>query len=131
MMQDLFGDIDAERPRAEKLAPGALLLRGRALPMEKPILAALDEILAEAPFRRMITPGGFAMSVAMTNCGAAGWVTDRRGYRYDPLDPESGRPWPPPRPRPRCRRCPFREGPALNASRSAARTLPAGSRIRA
>ena len=94
MMQDLFGDIDTDRPRREKLGPGALLLRGRALAVEKPILAALDEIQAQAPFRRMITPGGFEMSVAMTNCGAAGWVTDRRGYRYDPLDPVSGRPWP-------------------------------------
>jgi DNA oxidative demethylase len=43
----------------------------------------------------MITPGGFRMSVAMTNCGALGWVTDRTGYRYDPMDPESGLPWPP------------------------------------
>jgi alkylated DNA repair protein (DNA oxidative demethylase) len=42
----------------------------------------------------MVTPGGFVMSVAMTNCGAAGWVTDRSGYRYDALDPESGKPWP-------------------------------------
>jgi DNA oxidative demethylase len=95
MMQDLFGDIDIDRPRQEKLGPGALLLRGRALPMQTPILAELDAILVQAPFRRMITPGGFEMSVAMTNCGAAGWVTDRRGYRYDPLDPMSGRPWPP------------------------------------
>jgi alkylated DNA repair protein (DNA oxidative demethylase) len=95
MMQDLFGDIDVDRPRQEKLGPGALLLRGRALPVEAPILAALDEILVQAPLRRMITPGGFEMSVAMTNCGAAGWVTDRRGYRYDPLDPQSGQPWPP------------------------------------
>jgi DNA oxidative demethylase len=95
MMQDLFGDIDADRPPQEKLGPGALLLRGRALSVEAPILAALDEILVQAPFRRMITPGGFEMSVAMTNCGAAGWVTDRRGYRYDPLDPQSGQPWPP------------------------------------
>jgi alkylated DNA repair protein (DNA oxidative demethylase) len=64
------------------------------LPVETPILAALDEILAKAPFRRMTTSGGFEMSVAMTNCGAAGWVTDRRGYRYDPRDPVSGEPWP-------------------------------------
>ena len=83
-MQDLFGELETDRPRQEKLGPGALLLRGRALPVEKPILAALDEIVGQAPFRRMTTPGGFEMSVAMTNCGAAGWVTDRRGYRYDP-----------------------------------------------
>jgi alkylated DNA repair protein (DNA oxidative demethylase) len=94
MMQDLFGEIDRSRPRQENLGPGAVLLRGRALPVEEPILDVLDEILRQAPFRRMTTPGGFEMSVAMTNCGAAGWVTDRRGYRYDPRDPLSGRPWP-------------------------------------
>jgi alkylated DNA repair protein (DNA oxidative demethylase) len=42
----------------------------------------------------MFTPGGHQMSVAMTNCGNAGWVTDRSGYRYDGADPESGKPWP-------------------------------------
>jgi DNA oxidative demethylase len=42
----------------------------------------------------MTTPGGYRMSVAMTNCGTAGWVTDRKGYRYERNDPESGRPWP-------------------------------------
>jgi alkylated DNA repair protein (DNA oxidative demethylase) len=42
----------------------------------------------------MATPGGFRMSVAMTNCGSAGWITDRKGYRYDALDPDSGLPWP-------------------------------------
>jgi DNA oxidative demethylase len=42
----------------------------------------------------MTTPGGYVMSVAMTNCGCAGWVTDRRGYRYDFLDPTTGRSWP-------------------------------------
>ena len=94
MMQDLFGELETARPQQEKLGPGALLLRGRASPVEKPILAALDKILEQAPFRRMTTPGGFEMSVAMTNCGAAGWVTDRRGYRYDPRDPVSGQPWP-------------------------------------
>ena len=76
------------------LAEGAVLLGGFALPMEAPLLAALDAVTAEAPFRHMVTPGGFTMSVAMTNCGAAGWVTDRRGYRYDAIDPESRRPWP-------------------------------------
>src|SRR5207249_341954 len=47
-----------------------------------------------APFRHLVTPGGYTMSVAMTNCGPVGWVSDRTGYRYDPLDPDSGRPWP-------------------------------------
>ena len=76
------------------LADGAVLLRGFALPREAPLLAALQGVAKAAPFRRMVTPGGFTMSVAMTNCGAVGWVTDRGGYRYDVIDPESGRPWP-------------------------------------
>ena len=50
----------------------------------------MREIVAQAPFRHMVTPGGHQMSVAMTNCGSAGWVTDRSGYRYDGIDPESG-----------------------------------------
>jgi alkylated DNA repair protein (DNA oxidative demethylase) len=76
------------------MADGAFLLRRAALDRENELLDALGAILARAPFRRMVTPGGFVMSVAMTNCGAAGWVTDRSGYRYDPIDPESGLPWP-------------------------------------
>ena len=72
-----------------------MLLRGFAKPSEEGLLAALREIVREAPFRRMFTPGGHQMSVAMTNCGDAGWVTDPRGYRYDGADPESGKPWPP------------------------------------
>jgi len=92
-MQDLF--TEHEIGQREALGPGAWLLRGRALDFEAPILAAIEEIVVAAPFRRMTTPGGFEMSVAMTNCGAAGWITDRRGYRYDPLDPLSGAAWPP------------------------------------
>ena len=82
------------RDRAESLAAGAVVLRGFALPVEPALLAGLWEVIEEAPFRHMITPGGFRMSVAMTNCGLLGWVTDRSGYRYDPVDPESGRIWP-------------------------------------
>ena len=76
------------------MAEGAVLLRGFAGSREAALLAALREIEAQAPFRRMFTPGGHQMSVAMTNCGEAGWVTDRTGYRYDGADPESGKPWP-------------------------------------
>lgn len=86
----LFGEMRFDPP----LTDGAVLLRGLALPLEAPLLAALQCVAEAAPFRRMVTPGGFTMSVAMTNCGAAGWVTDRRGYRYDAIDPEGGRPWP-------------------------------------
>lgn len=87
-------DLFEEPQRHLVLSESAMLLGGFALPIEVPLLAALDMVVAAAPFRHMVTPGGFTMSVAMTNCGAAGWVTDRRGYRYDANDPESGRPWP-------------------------------------
>jgi DNA oxidative demethylase len=76
------------------LAPGAALLRGFAIANEAAILRGVADVVDAAPFRHMVTPGGYRMSVAMTNCGALGWVTDRSGYRYDPVDPESGRPWP-------------------------------------
>ena len=71
-----------------------MLLRGFALPAEAALFAALKRVTKAAPFRHMVTPGGFRMSVAMTNCGRAGWITDRKGYRYEPADPESGAPWP-------------------------------------
>ena len=86
MTPDLFAE-----PRAT-MAPGAVLLRGFALLRETALLAAIDAVTAEAPFRHMTTPGGFTMSVAMTTCGEAGWVTDRKGYRYSPTDPVSGKP---------------------------------------
>ncbi len=71
-----------------------MLLHGFAMAIEGDLIAALRDIVAEAPFRHMVTPGGHRMSVAMTNCGNVGWVTDRSGYRYAATDPESGRPWP-------------------------------------
>jgi alkylated DNA repair protein (DNA oxidative demethylase) len=71
-----------------------MLLRGFADPIEADLLADLRAIVAQAPFRQMFTPGGHQMSVAMTNCGDLGWVTDRTGYRYDGNDPETGKPWP-------------------------------------
>jgi DNA oxidative demethylase len=91
---DLFDSVPDVRPLQEAMAEGAVLLRGFARPIESDLLAALREIVAQAPFRHMFTPGGHQMSVAMTNCGNAGWVTDRSGYRYDGVDPESGKPWP-------------------------------------
>lgn len=94
-MEDLFGYVAPPDPPKEAMAEGAVLLRGAALPFEKEILAALSEITTMSPFRHMVTPGGFTMSVATTNCGAAGWVTDRTGYRYDRIDSETGNPWPP------------------------------------
>ena len=90
---NLFGDL-AHSNSAEPLAEGAVLLRGFASEQAPELIAVLDTIAAAAPFRHMVTPGGFRMSVAMTNCGRVGWVSDRSGYRYAPLDPESGQPWP-------------------------------------
>src|SRR5262249_35596435 len=93
--RDLFdGEVEAD-DRREQPAFAPTVLRGFALPCADRLLAELDGIAAVAPFRRMITPGGFTMSVAMTNCGSVGWLTDRTGYRYDPVDPASGKPWPP------------------------------------
>jgi len=71
------------------------VLRGYAWDQQAALLMAVQEITAVAPFRNMTTPGGFRMSVAMTNCGRAGWVTDRKGYRYDLVDPITGHAWPP------------------------------------
>ena len=69
------------------LAHGAVWLRGFARPVAEPLAAGLEQIAASAPFRHMSTPGGRRMSVAMTNCGALGWVSDGSGYRYDACDP--------------------------------------------
>ena len=93
-MNDFFGTLDFHWVAHEELAPGAILLRGKALPSQDSLLAEIEMITNQAPFRNMVTPGGYVMSVAMTNCGTVGWVTDRSGYRYDRIDPESGRPWP-------------------------------------
>ena len=59
------------------------------------LLADVRAIEQRAPFRRMPTRGGGMLSVAMTNCGRIGWVSDRAGYHYMPVDPLTGRPWPP------------------------------------
>jgi alkylated DNA repair protein (DNA oxidative demethylase) len=90
---DLFGSIDQE-VREEKLAPGAGVLRNLATAGAPALLAAIDEVLTQAPLRNMVTPGGLSMSVRMSNCGTLGWISDRRGYRYSALDPQSGQPWP-------------------------------------
>src|SRR5207248_4942680 len=94
LMPELFATAGAAEPWDEMIAPGSVLLRGFALPFVDDVLAAFGDITARAPFRHMTTPWGAAMSVAMTNCGDAGWLTDRAGYRYDGIDPETGQPWP-------------------------------------
>lgn len=92
MQSNLFPDSPA--PWREDLVPGAVVLRAFALAEADDLLAALAPVITAAPFRHLQTPGGQTMSVAMTNCGTHGWVSDRRGYRYAPSDPASGRPWP-------------------------------------
>jgi alkylated DNA repair protein (DNA oxidative demethylase) len=93
-MRDLFDSIPDEAQKAA-LGPEAVVLLGFASGVAAELLAGLHAVAARAPFRNMVTPGGYTMSVAMTNCGAAGWVTDLRGYRYTEDDPVSGTPWPP------------------------------------
>src|SRR5215469_11502532 len=91
---DLLWEARDPTPHTEQLAPGAALLRGFAAAEAPFLAAAVARVEADAPFRHMITPGGFRMSVAMTNCGKGGWITDRHGYRYTATDPMTDRPWP-------------------------------------
>ncbi|MFD1198747.1 DNA oxidative demethylase AlkB [Brucella gallinifaecis] len=89
-MNDLFSQFKTQ----ENIADGAVLLRGFALATDDEMINAIHAIETEAPFRNMKIPGGFVMSVAMTNCGNYGWVTDHNGYRYSAVDPETEKPWP-------------------------------------
>lgn len=91
----LFGEDVQERKSKEMLAEGAVILRGFAAPDGPELIQALTDVLSVSPFRHMVVRGGHRMSVAMTNCGALGWVSDEAGYRYDPVDPVTGRNWPP------------------------------------
>jgi DNA oxidative demethylase len=82
-------------PSKQQIINGAFLMTGFALEIVTTLLTEIERIESAAPFRHLETPGGFRMSVAMTNCGKVGWVSDRRGYRYTTEDPLSGQPWPP------------------------------------
>lgn len=93
-MTPLF-DNDAAPPSAEPLEEGAVLLRGFATTDAEQLVEEVARIAEKAPFRHLVTPGGYTMSVAMTNSGRTGWVSDRTGYRYDSIDPDTGAPWPP------------------------------------
>lgn len=92
MISDLFEPDEAGR--LLEFAPGAVLLRGFAVSSADALLDAVRAIAQQAPFRHMLTPGAHRMSVAMTNCGALGWISDTHGYRYNALDPQTGLPWP-------------------------------------
>lgn len=94
-MRDLFDAGADQKGMQEVLADGAVILRGFALDAAKLLLPEILAIETRAPFRHMTVPGGHRMSVAITNCGKAGWVSDSRGYRYDPFDPDAKQPWPP------------------------------------
>ncbi|MES2942881.1 MAG: alpha-ketoglutarate-dependent dioxygenase AlkB, partial [Pseudomonadota bacterium] len=93
LLADLFDDLPAETGM-QAIAPGAVLLHGFARDKAVALLEALEDVIAQAPLRHLVTPGGHIMSVAMSNCGPLGWVSDRSGYRYDPQDPLSGQRWP-------------------------------------
>jgi DNA oxidative demethylase len=94
MATTLFETVPEPRLPQELLGPGTAILNGFALEVEVELVSALKAIVERAPLRHMVTPGGFPMSVAMTNCGRFGWVTDRTGYRYNEIDPETGISWP-------------------------------------
>lgn len=87
-------DLFEADSRCMSMGPRAFVLRAFALPRVDELLAGIASVAASAPFRNMVTPGGYTMSVALTNCGALGWSTDEHGYRYTGIDPDSGRPWP-------------------------------------
>ncbi|WP_077046887.1 DNA oxidative demethylase AlkB [Pseudomonas sp. KK4] len=92
---DLFADAEPQQqPRRDPIGEQAWVLRGFALPWLERLLPALEAVLQAAPFRQMVTPGGFTMSVALSSCGTWGWTTDRSGYRYTRDDPLTGQPWP-------------------------------------
>src|SRR6266404_5262581 len=92
-MTTLF-DSDSLPHGPEPLEEGAVLLRAFASTEAPLLVEEVAQIAQAAAFRHLVTPGGYTMSVAMTNCGRVGWVSDRTGYRYDPADPETGIPWP-------------------------------------
>lgn len=94
LFDHLPSEPPAEHPDRCELAPGAVLLRGFAMSRQAELVSGVEAVSSEAPFRHMVTPGGFTMSAAMTNCGPVGWVSDLSGYRYSAVDPVSHRPWP-------------------------------------
>ena len=87
-------DLDLFGPQPQRLATHTVLLPGFASAQDEALLDVLRPVLKAAPFRHMQTPGGLRMAVALSNCGALGWVSDAKGYRYSPTDPASGLPWP-------------------------------------
>jgi alkylated DNA repair protein (DNA oxidative demethylase) len=93
-MTDLFAGEPSPQAH-EPLEEGAAILRGFASAEVPALVEAIGHVAEVSPFRHLIVPGGHTMSVAMTNCGRVGWVSDRTGYRYDPVDTDTSAPWPP------------------------------------
>ncbi|SEP62979.1 alkylated DNA repair protein (DNA oxidative demethylase) [Pseudomonas sp. NFACC02] len=91
---DLFDDDTPQPLACENIGPRSFVLRGFALPFIDRVLLSLASVLTRAPFRNMVTPGGHTMSVALSSCGQFGWTTDRSGYKYTRIDPQTGKPWP-------------------------------------
>ena len=94
MTSDLFDALPDAPGDPQPLADGAWLFPGFARADATALQAAIHSVIEAAPLRHMVTPGGHEMSVAMTNCGPLGWVSDARGYQYSPTDPQTGQPWP-------------------------------------
>ena len=87
----LFDDAPSE----ERLGPEAFVFRRLVqASVADELEAAVASVIAAAPLRHMTVPGGGIMSVGTTSCGTLGWCSDTRGYRYEPNDPQTGRPWP-------------------------------------
>ena len=93
MTGDLFADHAEPYTSPQPIAPGAALLRGLALPVADALMQGVSTVIAAAPLRHLLTPGGQTMSVAMSNCGPLGWTSDRHGYRYAARDPLTRQPW--------------------------------------
>jgi alkylated DNA repair protein (DNA oxidative demethylase) len=93
-MQQGF-DFNENESFIEHIDHGAVLLKGFAKPVANQLLEEEKLIGQQSPFRHMTTPGGGTMSVAISNCGNCGWVSDQDGYRYEQRDPLTGIAWPP------------------------------------
>lgn len=91
---DLFNNNDQDQVQRLRIGTGAVCLRGYLMRNETAIISAIDQVTAVSPFRHLMTPGGNRMSVAMSNCGSLGWVSDHAGYRYQMQDPLTQNPWP-------------------------------------